>query len=274
MKRMKFNAGRLGIILATAFLSLGLSGCGDKKEENVKNEDTPEVPEKAPEPDKKEAPKVADTPAPEPKKEPAPDPKPKAPPVPGGGGGGAIAKAVQGYWAIDADAMIAMAKEQMKKEAGGQDLDPAMEQMAVQMIMGMAKGIMLNLGADGQAQMMMPGKTEGGSYRVYDVNQAAGTFKIEIDPPDEDPKSADAILEGDSLTISPPDGETMKFVRISEEEAKKRQADSANAVGDAIETITNKIQEVAPDIQNQLKDVAPQIEEGLKNVQPPPVPQN
>ncbi len=268
MKYMKFTAGRLGFILAAAFLSLGLSGCGEKKEVKAEKPETPEAPEKTPAPEKKEAPKVVEKTPPKPeKKEPAP--KPKKNPAPKPGGGGAIGKAVQGYWAIDSDAMIAMAKEQMKKEAGGQDLDPAMEQMAVQMIMGMAKGIMLNLGADGQAQMMMPGKTEGGSYRIYDVDQAAGTFKIEIDPPDEDPKSADAVLQGDSLTISPPDGDTMKFLRISEEEAMKRKADSADAVGNAIQDLTNKIQEAAPDLKDKL-------EEGLKQIQPPspPVPQN
>ncbi|MEM0895721.1 MAG: hypothetical protein AAGJ79_02460 [Verrucomicrobiota bacterium] len=221
-------------------LFLGFSACS-KKEETV--ESAPELSEpvmEAPVEESKPAPKVVEKPkAPEPK--PAPKPVPVPAPT-----GGAIAKQVQGHWAVDETVMLNMMKEQMAAEAGGGQLDPAMEQMATQMVQNIAKGLMLVLRDDGTGTMNTPGGPEEATYKISNANKATGEFMIEVDPDDDDPSAGQGQISGDKMTFTI-DGQPLAFYRISADDYVKRQAESGQAMQDLMRGVQEQLQRALPE---------------------------
>jgi hypothetical protein len=205
---MKTTLLKNGAIAALAAVAVLISAC--KEAAQPAPEPTPPA---TPEPTLE--PEPAPEPTPEPTPEPEPEPEPEA-----AAAEGPISKQVQGYWAMDKEAMIAAMKAEATK-GDGEGFDAAALALMLPMMEMMAEMMAIEIG-DGTMSMSSPDGEQKSTFKILESDEATGDFKILVKTDGEDEEETPGNIKGDKLTITD-EGKEIVMNRIDDTEFARRQ---------------------------------------------------
>ena len=135
--------------------------------------------------------------------------------------GKAPSEAIQGYWAPNKEAMLAVMMEQMPAEARG---DEATIAAMKPMLESMAAKLAFHFG-DGESEMITPDGIETTKWKVVSEDAKTGKLKVAITKPDGTSDEGEAIVGKDRmLMINAEVGMKIQCDRITEAEFNKRKA--------------------------------------------------
>lgn len=140
--------------------------------------------------------------------------------------GKAPSEAIQGYWAPNLEAMLAVMMEQMPAEATADDAAvAAMKPMLESMVAKLA----FHFG-EGESEMITPAGIETAKWNVVSEDAKTGELKVTITNSDGSTEDGEAIVGKDTmLMINTKEGMKIQCDRITEAEFKKRKAAASGA---------------------------------------------